>query len=1063
VWQVSLLILHQTAKFHNNEKKMANNRKYWKSLDDLNNTPEFIRKSQSEFHEEIPLDAFLENRSQDTKGTPRRDFLKFLGFSVTAATLAACETPVNRAVPYLIKPEDITLGISNWYASSFDDGHDYCNILVKTREGRPIKIEGNKRSKFSGGATNARVQASVLSLYDSNRLAGPLKNANPSSWKEVDAEISAKLDSIAKAGGNISILTGTVTSPTLNSAIQEFVAKFPGTKVVTYDAVSSSAIRVAHQNTIGKAVLPSMDFSKAEVIVSFGADFLGNWISPIQFSKQYGENRKVSKSKQSMSRHYQFESVMTISGANADYRVGVKPSQLGITVLNLYNAIAAKSGASNLSSKATPYDKTIAKAADDLLNAKGKSLVVSGSNDPAVQEIIVAINNLLGNYGTTIDTANPLNLRQGNDAELISLIKSLNEGKVGALLIHNCNPAYSLPASLGFAAAIKKAGLSVSFSGIKDETASLCQYVCPDNHYLESWGDSSPQAGNYSVIQPVIRPLFNTRQFGDSMLSWAGISTSYYDYLKAYWQNNMFPNQSVIGSFEDFWTQCLHDGHFSTESKSLETISINADLSAAASAIAASSTSGEWEITLYEMIAKGNGSQANNPWLMEMPDPISKVVWDNYITMSPQQMVSKGYPIIHEKEEPFILVELTVNGVTVKAPVFPQPGQPEGTIGLGLGFGRTAAGKTADNIGANAFALAGIKNNSIDFSSSKVSIKETGEKYQLASTQTHHTMMGRDIVKETTLNEYKKNPKAGNHKVMLSVADGHEHKLVAPAEADLWATKEHPGFDRPSLFWNMAIDLNACIGCGNCLISCQAENNVAVVGKEQVNMSREMHWIRIDRYYSSDTTKKNVPEGTGKIDMYQSMEIPSENPKVIFQPVMCQHCNHAPCETVCPVLATTHSNEGLNQMTYNRCVGTKYCANNCPYKVRRFNWFKYFDNNEFDFNQNDDLGKMVLNPDVTVRSRGVMEKCSLCIQRIQEGKLNAKKDGRTIKDGEIETACAQSCPTQAITFGNVNDATSRVASAVKDERSYHVLEELAIQPSVYYLVKVRNTEEKTEA
>lgn len=1042
---------------------MANNRRYWKSLDDLNNTPEFIRKSQSEFQEEIPLDAFLEKRSQDTKGTPRRDFLKFLGFSVTAATLAACETPVNRAVPYLVKPEEVTLGISNWYASSFDDGHDYCSVLVKTREGRPIKIEGNKFSSFSGGATNARVQASVLSLYDNARLAGPLKNGNPSSWKEVDADITAKLDGIAKSGGNISILTGTITSPTLNKALADFAAKYPGTKVISYDAVSASAIRVAHQNAIGKAVLPALDFSKAEVIVSFGADFLGNWISPIQFAKQYGVNRKVTKAKQTMSRHYQFESILSLSGSNADYRVGIKPSQAGTAVLNLYNALAQKTGAATVSSKATPFDKTIAKAADDLLKAKGKSLVVCGSNDPSVQEVVIAINHLLGNYGTTLDTANPLNLRQGSDAEVLNLMRDLKDGKVGALIIHNCNPAYSLPASLGFNASIKKASLSVAISDRKDETAQLCQYVCPANHYLESWGDNSPQAGIYSIQQPVIRPLFDTRQFGESILRWSGSSMAYFDFLKENWQKQMFPAQSAESSFESFWTKTLHDGNFSVSLGAPETIAPAGDLNKAAAQIAANSTGGEWEISFYEMISMGNGAQANNPWLMEMPDPISKVVWDNYVTMSPKQMAEKGYNIIHEKEEPFNLIELTVNGVTVTAPVFPQPGQPEGTIGLGLGFGRTAAGKTADNIGSNAFALLGVKDNFIDFTSSKVSIKDTDQKYQLASTQTHHTMMGRDIVKETNLAAYKKDPKAGNNKVTISVSNGHEHKQVAPEKVDLWATNQHPGFEKPGLFWNMAIDLNSCIGCGNCLISCQAENNVSVVGKEQVNMSRDMHWIRIDRYYSSETTKTNVPEGTGLIDMYQMMEIPSENPKVIFQPVMCQHCNHAPCETVCPVIATTHSNEGLNQMTYNRCVGTKYCANNCPYKVRRFNWFKYFDNSEFDYHMNNDLGKMVLNPDVTVRSRGVMEKCSLCIQRIQEGKLNAKKDGRSIKDGEIETACSQSCPTQAITFGNVNDTTSRVAVAVKDERSYHVLEELAIQPSVYYLVKVRNTDEKTEA
>jgi molybdopterin-containing oxidoreductase family iron-sulfur binding subunit len=482
------------------------------------------------------------------------------------------------------------------------------------------------------------------------------------------------------------------------------------------------------------------------------------------------------------------------------------------------------------------------------------------------------------------------------------------------------------------------------------------------------------------------------------------------------------------------------------------------DLTVAAAAIA-NAASAEWEITLHEITSMGNGSQANNPWLLEMPDPVSKVVWDNYIAMSPKRMQEMGLRIIHEKEEPFSVVELTVNGVTVKAPVFPQPGQPDGTIAIAYGFGHTAIGKAADGIGTNAFSMLTVNGEQIINHSNRVSIKPIDETYMLVSTQTHHTLMGRHMVKETTLAEYSKDAHAGNHKEKLVVSDGHKHEKKDPRTLDLWATPDNKGFDKPGLFWNMSIDLSSCIGCGNCVVSCQAENNVAVVGKDEVRKTREMHWIRIDRYYSSDTTKENVPDGTGVIDTYKLMEIPSENPTVVFQPVMCQHCNHAPCETVCPVLATTHSNEGLNQMTYNRCVGTKYCANNCPYKVRRFNWFKYFDNSEFDFNMNNDLGKMVLNPDVTVRSRGVMEKCSMCIQRIQEGKLNAKKEGRKIVDGEVKTACQQSCPTEAITFGNANDPSSKIAAANKDERSYNILEELAVLPSVYYWVKVRNTDE----
>ncbi|MEY4110888.1 MAG: hypothetical protein RLZZ46_1243 [Bacteroidota bacterium] len=1037
--------------------KMANNKKYWQSIGDLNNDPSLIKKSQNEFAEEIPLDAFLSDQKVGTAQTPRRDFLKFLGFSVSAAALAACEAPVRKTVPYLVKPEEMTIGIANWYASTFDDGYDFCNILVKTREGRPVKIEGNSKASFTSGATNARTQASVLSLYDTARQNGPLKNNNQISWKEVDADIKNKLAAAAAAGGNIRVLTSTVTSPSLNAILEQFAAKYPGTKIVRYDAVSASAIREAYLKHAGKAIIPDMDFSAASVIVSFGADFLANWISPVSFSKQYGKGRKVSKQNHAMSRHYQFESLLSLTGSNADIRTSCKPSQLSAGILALYNAIASKAGQAVLPGKSVSFDKTISKAAEDLWKNKGKGLVVCGINDIAMQELVIGINSMLGNYGSTLDTENPLNLRQGSDKDVIQLVNEMKGGSVSALIVHNCNPVYTLPASLGFAEALKKVSFSVALSEKKDETASICQIVCPTNHYLESWGDASPKSNSYSLIQPAINPIYNTRQAAESIMSWAGIEGSYLNYLRSYWETNMFPKQNAVIAFDEFWTRSLHDGIFEMPKASSVAWNTSNDMASAAASV--SPASAEWEITLHEITSMGNGSQANNPWLLEMPDPVSKVVWDNYIAMSPKKMQEMGLRIIQEKEEPFSVVELTVNGLTVKAPVFPQPGQPDGTIALAFGFGHSAIGKAADGIGSNAFAMLSVNGDQIVAHSNKVSLKVIDETYMLVSTQTHHTLMGRHMVKETTLSEYTKNPQAGNHKEELVVSDGHKHEKVDPRKLDLWATTDNPGFEKNGLFWNMSIDLSSCIGCGNCVVSCQAENNVAVVGKDEVRKSREMHWIRIDRYYSSDTTKENVPDGTGMIDTYKMMEIPSENPKVLFQPVMCQHCNHAPCETVCPVLATTHSTEGLNQMTYNRCVGTKYCANNCPYKVRRFNWFKYFDNSDFDFNMNNDLGKMVLNPDVTVRSRGVMEKCSMCIQRIQEGKLNAKKEGRKINDGEVKTACQQSCPTEAITFGNVNDQNSRIAAANKDERSYNILEELAVLPSVYYWVKVRNTDE----
>jgi molybdopterin-containing oxidoreductase family iron-sulfur binding subunit len=1036
-------------------------KKYWKSLEDLNDSPEFIKQAQHEFAEPIPMDEFLSGEGVTQAGTPRRDFLKFLGFSVTAAALAACETKVRKVVPYVIKPEEITVGVSNWYASTFFDGHDYCDVVVKTREGRPIKIEGNRFSQVSLGGTNARVQASVLSLYDDARYASPQKAGQPATWEVVDKEISGKLASISASGGAVRILASSVISPSTEQLFSEFAAKYPNTRVVYYDALSASGIIESHNAQFGKAAVPTYHFDKADVIVGVDCDFLGAWVSPVEHAAQYGKGRKLNEEKTSMSRHYQFESLMTITGASADYRTGIKPSESGAVVAALYNAIASKTGGSTVSAKATSADKQIEAAASALVAAKGRSLLVCGTNSREIQQLVNAANSLLENYGKTVDLQIHSNTRRGKDAEVLELVNELKAGKVAALFVYNCNPAYSMPGSLGFGDAVKKALLSVSFADRPDETSSLCQYVCPDHHYLESWGDANPRPGCYSLIQPTIYPMFDTRSMQGSLMAWMGQSGTYQEYVKSYWEKNLFKLQSSESMFENWWMTSLHDGVRCFETAQGSPSFSAGDLSAAAAgALAALPGSGSFEVTFYESVALGNGSMANNPWLQELPDGISKVVWDNYIAMSPKQMKELGFETTREQEVKSDVAELSIGGMSVKLPVYPQPGQPYGTVSVALGYGRSIGGKVIENKevlgGANMFALTSATGN-IRFSA-KAEIKKTGDTYMLASTQTHHTLMGRHMVKEATLAEWQKDKKAGNETETFKVKQNGKHVQKTVEELDLWATKKFPDFDRPGHWWNLSIDLNSCIGCGNCIVSCQAENNVPVVGKDEVRKSREMHWIRIDRYYSSDTTKENVKEGTGAIDMYHQMEVPSENPEVMFQPVMCMHCNHAPCETVCPVLATTHSTEGLNQMTYNRCVGTKYCANNCPYKVRRFNWFRLNSNPQFDFNQNSDLGKMVLNPDVTVRSRGVMEKCSMCVQRIQEGKLVAKRDGRRLNDGEINTACAQSCPTQAITFGDANDPNSQVSKIKKDERSYLMLEELDTKPSVFYQTKIRNKE-----
>lgn len=1033
---------------------MSENKTYWKGYEELAQTPEFIQSKHNEFVEELPIDGILGNDSIVETKTNRRDFLKFLGFSATAATLASCEAPVRRSIPYLNKPEEITPGVANYYASSYYDGQDFASVLVKTREGRPIKLESNELCSITGQGSHARVQASVLSLYDTARLTEPKKGNASVDWKTLDKEVSAKLNAIAAASGNIRILTSTIISPSIKKALAEFAVKYPTTKVVQYDAVSYNGILEANTESFGINALPTYQFQKADYILSLGADFLANWISPIEHASQYIQKRKLSKENNKMSRHVQVESLLSVTGSNADLRVPIKPSKLGNVAIRLLNKITGE-----LSAASTEQDAKIDQIAKDLKAAKGKALVVCGSNDKNIQKVVNAINVALESYGNTIDLNNVDFTKQGNDKEVSELIAEINSGKVAALIMHNVNPAYTLANGEAFKTALGKVDLTISTSERLDETASSVKYVAPDHHYLESWGDLMPRHGVYTLVQPTINPLFNTRQFLESILTWAGNAVEAHDYVQKTAETD-FLSKTQVG-----WNQSLHDGFVSIPFENTTAATYNAaGLNDAAQAIAkAYSQSGKFELAVYQKTGLGNGNQANNPWLQELPDPISKVTWDNYLIMNPSDMESMGLNIINSQENPMDVVEVKAGKETFKLAAYPQPGLPKGVVGVAIGYGRTAAGKTANNIGYNAYNLVSNVNGSFAYEVLNADVTKTSESYFLAATQTHHTMMGRAIVKETTLTQYQKNPKSGNEQILLATnikeiekteADG--RKGAIPKDVTLWNE-----FKNNNHFWNMVIDLNACIGCGACVISCNAENNVPVVGKDEVRRSREMHWMRIDRYYSSDMNEERAHEdGINVIKQFGLMERPSEadSLQVVFQPVMCQHCNHAPCETVCPVLATTHSLEGLNQMTYNRCIGTRYCANNCPYKVRRFNWFRYNENDQFDFYMNEDIGKMVLNPDVTVRSRGVMEKCSMCVQRIQEGKLNAKKQGIRPKDGSIKTACQQACPTNAITFGDYNDETSALRKLYADDRRYQLLEEIGVQPSVHYLTKVRNSD-----
>ncbi len=1014
-------------------------KKYWRSLDELNNSPAFAEEASKEFAEEIPVDQLLNEEGLGLEAN-RRDFLKIFGFSLTAATLAACNrAPVKKAVPFVAHPEELSPSIANWYATTYSDGYDYASILVKTHEGRPIKIEGNTLSTLSQGGVNARVHASVLSLYDANRLQQPMIAGKGVSWNEFDAQLGAKLAALGEKP--IVLLTNSIISPTTKSLVADFQAKYPSAKHVSYDAISASGMLEANQADFGVGVLPTYHFDKAEVILGIGADFLGNWISPVEFTRDYVKNRKVSKSNPKMSRHIQFESTLSVTGSNADLRVTHQASKTGLVVANLYNAIAKLAGASTVNAAAHDLaGNAIAATAAELWAARGKSLVVCGSNDPAVQQLVNAINQLLNNYGSTIDLANPVYLRQGKDAEMEALVADMNAGKIGAVLSYGINPLYDYYKADAFKTGLGKVDVTVAIAEQNNETVQKAEFVAACSNFLESWGDAMPAAGKYSISQPTISNLYDTRSLDEVLLALTGNSSTAYEAFKASWKKVF--SQSGALDFSAFWRTSLHNGVFEVPTEGAQP-AYQGNASAAAAAL--KNESSDLELVVYEKLGIGNGSMAGNPWLQEMPDPLSKACWDNYLA------VSVKYARENELNEGDI-VKVSANGYEVEVPVLIQPGTYPGTVALALGYGRTKVSKAGEGIGANAYPFMTYSGgrNAVN---TKVSVSKTGMKTQLAQTQTHHTIEGRNIVKETTLDKYTVNPADGNIRpyVQQKQADGTFKKIYPGINRDaitLWDKRDYEGHH-----WAMAVDLNACTGCGACIVSCQVENNVPVVGKQEVINRREMHWMRIDRYYTFN-------EDGMKIDQEKEygMIQDGDNVAVAFQPLMCQQCDNAPCETVCPVLATVHSDEGLNQMVYNRCVGTRYCANNCPYKVRRFNWFSYTDNPKFYTNPSQtDLGRMVLNPDVTVRARGVMEKCTFCVQRIQAGKLDAKRESRGVIDGDVKTACQQSCPSGAIVFGDLNDPNSEVSKLFLNERSYGVIEELNVLPSVNYLTKVRNT------
>jgi MoCo/4Fe-4S cofactor protein with predicted Tat translocation signal len=995
----------------------------WRSFEEKNHTEEFQKSLSTEFMSS-PLRSEFSQEGTESDGVARRDFLKLMGASVALTTAAGCiRRPVQKLVPYNKQPEEVTLGVPNYYTSTFFDGQEGFGLLIKSREGRPVHIEGNPNNPLNGSAVSVRAQASLLSLYDPERLQKPFRNllnekkTNKEtvriSWEDLDKKVVEEL----KKGG-VAVLTGNLNGPSTKAVVADFCSGFNADHYV-WEPLAQDDVLNGQKISYGEAVVPLYKYDEAKVIVSIDADFLGAWGPAIQSNRLFANGRR-NPSK--MSRLISFDSTYSLTAANADVRVRIKPSNQFQIIMGLIAEIFPEnpvgSGYKGIAEKIGIDSEVFKKVASDLKKNKRESIVVTGGlqtrteDSEALQVAVNYLNHLLENDGRTILSNSGNQNLSAQYESLITLISKMKSGSVKTLIIYRQNPIYNLAKSFGFHEAIAKVATVVFIGDQMDETASLSQYIATDSHALESWNDSEFANGLFGIHQPLIRSMYDTRSFQLSLMTWGFMAAvgprrlqdyeTFHEYLRAFWKVEMSPKLAKGQDFETFWNQTLQFGTVGTVSNS----SVRSFKTDALSKIKGVQKSSDLELALYPTSHIGDGTLANVAWLQELPNPVSKIVWDNYASVS-----MKTADRLNLKQGD--LIELTSNGVTVTLPTHIQPGLHDGVVAVAVGYGRTHAGKVGNDIGQNAYVFAKVETNNAIFSGAAVDIKKTGKKYDLVTTQGHDSMEGRQIVVQATNKDYEKSKSANIHK----------HHTWS-----MWSGHQYNGHK-----WGMAIDLNTCTGCSACMTACRSENNIHVVGKKYIMQGREMDWIRIDRYYVGDT----------------------DNAQAVFQPIMCQHCDNAPCETVCPVAATVHSSEGLNEIVYNRCVGTRYCSNNCPYKVRRFNWFNYAKLIEKPMH-------MALNPEVGVRTRGVMEKCTFCVQRIKDGKNVAKTENRSLKDGDIKVACESACPTQAITFGDLNDENSRVAKTFKsEERSYALLEEWYAKPSVRYMSKIRNNDLET--
>jgi len=983
--------------------KGKNGKMYWQSLKELT--------ERSDIQETIHSDKL-----KDNKGVSRREFLGLMGASLALAGLASCRRPVEKIIPYVIAPEEIIPGIPNFYATSMQRGLDAIGLVIENHEGRPTKIEGNEKHPSSLGKTDSFAQAEILNLYDLDRATKITHNGTPSTKTDFVAAWSDIYDRYSEIGGEgFAVISELTNSPTFVRLKRDFQNTFPKAKWVNYEPISNSNILNGIKLASNSNLQPIYHFEKAKVILALDTDFLMLESGSIRNSIGFANGRRVNTEHDQMNRLYVAESSLSVTGAMADHRTIVRNTAMATFALEVATELnkqgVAVAGTSPVETNQNFDKKFIKEVVADLIKNRGKNLITVGRSQPAaIHALAHSMNSALGNIGKTV-TFHRLN------TDLLSNTISLNElikDPPTSVIMIGVNPVYSASKDLNFEKLLDIADTSIQLSSHYDETAQHVTWHINQTHFLEEWNDTQAANGTLALIQPQIRPLFN----GMSNIEFLGLLNSKnivsgYDLVQNTWKN------LLTGNFKKAWEKTLHDGAQLTNSNSTENINVNNPNIAAAITKLPKNKVKSIELVLKPSAATFDGRFANNGWMQELPNPITKLTWDNAALMSYGTAAKLGV-----KNQDVVKISNGDNYILL--PVWTLPGQAENSITIELGYGRTKVGRVGDNVGQNAYKLIDANGN---LNLTNIHVEKIGTTYPLACTQDSHGMNNGNfannaiqkrlpiLIREATLEDYKHHPEFAKHGV-------HHPPLIS-----LW--KEYEYAESPQ--WGMTIDLNLCTGCNACTVACQSENNIPVIGKQEVRMGREMHWMRLDRYFSGDP----------------------DNPEVAIQPVACQHCEMAPCEQVCPVAATTHSEDGINGMTYNRCVGTRYCANNCPYKVRRFNFFNYTKDIP-------EIVQMAHNPDVSVRFRGVMEKCSYCIQRINSAKIKAKNESRNINDSEIVSACQQTCPTNAITFGNILDPNSKVSKARKNNRNYALLGEMNLKPRTLYQAKLRNPNPKLE-